>query len=107
MSRTGNFRAANFAMLGYNHIAINGQKGYHGVAIVSRHPFAGESRRDFCAKGDSRHIAVTLAGKAAGLEIHNFYVPAGGDEPDPDDQRQVRAQARLRRRDDRMVRGRT
>ena len=69
--------------LGYNHIALNGQKGYHGVAIVSRHPFAEESRRDFCAKGDSPHLAVTLAGKAAGLEIHNFYVPAGGDEPDP------------------------
>jgi len=80
----GQFPSGEFRDLGYNHIALNGQKGYHGVAIVSRHPFAEESRRDFCAKGDSRHLAVTLAGKAAGLEIHNFYVPAGGDEPDPD-----------------------
>jgi exodeoxyribonuclease-3 len=80
----GQFPAGEFQRLGYSHIAINGQKGYHGVAIVSRHPFDGESRRDFCAKGDSRHIAVTLAGKAAGLELHNFYVPAGGDEPDPE-----------------------
>ena len=27
---------------------------------------------------------MTLAGDAAGLDIHNFYVPAGGDEPDPE-----------------------
>ena len=26
---------------------------------------------------------MTLGGEAAGLEMHNFYVPAGGDEPDP------------------------
>ena len=26
---------------------------------------------------------VTLGGEAAGLDVHNFYVPAGGDEPDP------------------------
>ena len=80
----GQFPHGEFVKLGYKHIAINGQKGYHGVAIVSRHPFADETRREFCAKGDSRHIAVTLAGKAAGVKIHNFYVPAGGDEPDPE-----------------------
>lgn len=78
------FPLGEFQRLGYSHIAINGQKGYHGVAIVSRHRFGAESRRDFCAKGDSRHIAVTLADGAAGLEVHNFYVPAGGDEPDPE-----------------------
>jgi exodeoxyribonuclease-3 len=80
----GQFPFGEFHKLGYPHVAINGQKGYHGVAIASRHAFAGESRRDFCGKGDSRHIAVTLAGEAAGLELHNFYVPAGGDEPDPE-----------------------
>ena len=31
-------RRGEFHRLGYPHIAINGQKGYHGVAIVSRHP---------------------------------------------------------------------
>jgi len=80
----GQFPSAEFQKLGYPYIAINGQKGYHGVAIVSRHPFAAQSRRDFCVKGDSRHIAVTLADAAAGLDVHNFYVPAGGDEPDPE-----------------------
>jgi len=73
---------AEFHKLGYPHIAINGQKGYHGVAIVSKQPIAAVNPRDFCAKGDSRHLHATLGGEAAGLEIHNFYVPAGGDEPD-------------------------
>ena len=94
----GNFPFGAFRDAGYPHIAINGQKGYHGVAIVSRIPFATFSKRDFCAKGDARHLHVVLGGEAAGLELHNFYVPAGGDEPDPEINRQVRAQARLRRR---------
>jgi exodeoxyribonuclease-3 len=74
------FPAEGFAKLGYVHQAINGQKGYHGVAVLSRLPFAKSAARDFCAKGDSRHMCVTLEN---GIELHNFYVPAGGDIPDP------------------------
>ena len=66
--------------LGYEHTAINGQKGYHGVAILSRLPFARTDAREFCQKGDARHMSVVLPG---GIELHNFYVPAGGDIPDP------------------------
>ncbi len=80
------FPRKRFARLGYTHIALNGQKGYHGVAIVSRVPFDSVDARDFCSKTDCRHIAVTF-GEKAGLRdpatVHNFYVPAGGDEPDP------------------------
>jgi exodeoxyribonuclease-3 len=72
--------------LGYEHIALNGQKGYHGVAVLSRVPFERFDIQNFCGKSDCRHIAVTL-GERAGLSdpitLHNFYVPAGGDEPDP------------------------
>ena len=72
-----------FREMGYQHHAINGQKGYHGVAILSRYAFEDIERREFCAQGDARHIAVTLTdGPARGLRIHDFYVPAGGDEPD-------------------------
>ncbi|WP_306251478.1 exodeoxyribonuclease III [Parvularcula sp. IMCC14364] len=67
--------------LGYEHIAVHGQPGYHGVAIISRHPFTAEQAHQFCGKDDTRHISVRLKG---GLEIHNFYVPAGGDVPDPE-----------------------
>ena len=79
-----NFPYGAFRDAGYPHIAINGQKGYHGVAVVSRIPLATFSKRDFCAKGDARHLHVVLGGEANGLELHNFYVPAGGDEPDPE-----------------------
>jgi exodeoxyribonuclease-3 len=65
---------------GYVHQAVSGQKGYHGVAIVSRVPLKDIERRGFCGKNDARHVAASLPG---GLRIHNFYVPAGGDEPDP------------------------
>ncbi len=79
-----NFPLGAFRDAGYLHIAISGQKGYHGVAVVSRIPFAASSVRDFCSKGDARHLTVALDGVAKGLELHNFYVPAGGDEPDPE-----------------------
>lgn len=73
-----------FHALGYEHIAISGQKGYHGVATVARRPITAIDRRRFCDVPDCRHISVrTMAGGKA-LTLHNFYVPAGGDEPDPE-----------------------
>ncbi len=79
----GSFPTSAFAKLGYEHVAINGQKGYHGVAIVSRRPFLSVDRREFCEKGDARHVAATIDTAAGPLTVHDFYVPAGGDEPDP------------------------
>lgn len=75
------FPARRFRDLGYVHQAIHGQKGYHGVAILSRLPFTRTETHKLCDKEDCRHIAVWLQG---GLEVHNFYVPAGGDIPDPE-----------------------
>ena len=69
-----------FEKAGYGHIALNGQKAYHGVATVARVPLEDPEPIQFCGMGDTRHIAVTLPG---GARLHNFYVPAGGDEPDP------------------------
>src|SRR4249919_1027862 len=81
------FPMKRFKRLGYEHAAINGQKGYHGVAVVSRVPFERIDVQNFCGKIDCRHISVVL-GERAGLKdevtLHNFYVPAGGDEPDPE-----------------------
>jgi exodeoxyribonuclease III len=84
--RDSEFPLAAFHKLGYPYAALNGQKGYHGVAIASKLPLTIIDRRSFCEKGDARHIAVTLTpGDAHGraIALHNFYVPAGGDEPDP------------------------
>ncbi|TNE59764.1 MAG: exodeoxyribonuclease III [Alphaproteobacteria bacterium] len=74
------FPRSAFEEMGYPHLAINGQKGYHGVAIVSRLPFEKSTQREFCEKGDTRHICAHLPG---GIELHNYYIPAGGDIPDP------------------------
>jgi exodeoxyribonuclease-3 len=80
------FPMKRFKRLGYEHAAISGQKGYHGVAILSRLPLDSTLTREFCKKADCRHISVAL-GEKAGLKdpvtLHNFYVPAGGDIPDP------------------------
>src|ERR1044072_7305287 len=54
------FPLKRFRRLGYEHIALNGQKGYHGVVVVSRLPFETTSRQDFCGKSDCRHVWVTL-----------------------------------------------
>jgi exodeoxyribonuclease-3 len=74
------FPAEAIRKLGYVHQAIHGQKAYHGVAILSRLPFQKTGSQDFCREGHARHMSVTFDN---GLELHNFYVPAGGDIPDP------------------------
>ena len=72
------------AALGYPHVARRGMKSYNGVAILSRHPLTlHEGTPDWCERGDCRHLQVTVHGPGAPLELHDFYVPAGGDVPDP------------------------
>src|SRR6201986_625440 len=81
------FPKKRFKRLGYEHIALNGQKGYHGVVVISRLPFESPTVNNFCGKTDCRHVSAVF-GERAGLRdpvtVHNFYVPAGGDVPDPD-----------------------
>ncbi len=80
------FPLKRFRRLGYEHFALNGQKGYHGVAVISRLPFETTDVRAFCDKIDSRHLSVVFGDKAQlakPLVLHNLYVPAGGDIPDP------------------------
>ncbi|WP_298841418.1 exodeoxyribonuclease III [uncultured Roseobacter sp.] len=68
-----------FAAAGYAHYVARGQKGYNGVAILSKLPIREAGSMDFAALGHARHIAGELEN---GVTIHNFYVPAGGDKPD-------------------------
>jgi exodeoxyribonuclease-3 len=69
----------NFAALGYNHMVARGQKGYNGVAILSKHLLKDTGHRNFCKKGDARHVSAQLPN---GVTVQNFYVPAGGDVAD-------------------------
>ena len=71
-----------FDALGYTHRAIHGQKGYHGVATVSRIPLREFSRHDWQDNGEARHVGVELLGPGQGMILENVYVPAGGDIPD-------------------------
>jgi len=73
-----------FAKAGYEHHAVHGQKGYHGVAIVSKRPLADISSRVFCEIDDSRHVSARVDFDAGPLTVHSIYIPAGGDTPDPE-----------------------
>lgn len=83
--RDEQFPSADLRKLGYAHQAVYGFKGYHGVAILARHPFSSSERHHFCGKQDGRALTIAFDnGPLSGIEIANFYVPAGGDIPDPD-----------------------
>jgi exodeoxyribonuclease-3 len=69
-----------FVQMGLPHLALNGQRGgHHGVAIASRYPIETVKAPDLCREGHAR----VIAGRVGGVEIHNIYLPAGGDKPDP------------------------
>jgi exodeoxyribonuclease-3 len=68
-----------FRSIGYRHFHVVGQRAYHGVAFVSKvklEPVA----LDLCPQGHARAGAVRIDG----VELHNIYVPAGADVPDPE-----------------------
>ena len=73
------FPLDQFRALGYTHMIARGQKGYNGVAILSKLPIRDAGGEDFAQLGHARHVAGQLEN---GVTIHNFYVPAGGDIPD-------------------------
>lgn len=68
-----------FKDAGYDHIHINGMKGYNGVAIISRIPFETPEIHARTGQEDCRHIAAQFEK----FKLHNLYIPAGGYEPDP------------------------
>jgi exodeoxyribonuclease-3 len=70
-----------FVDAGLPHMVINGQKGWHGVAIASRLPIEAAKPLSVCREGHARCVSARIAG----VEIHNLYIPAGGDIPDRDE----------------------
>lgn len=65
---------------GYEHAHFHGMKSYNGLAIISKHPFEETNIHHRVGREDCRHIAA----KFKNFELHNLYIPAGGDEPDPE-----------------------
>src|SRR3978361_683613 len=71
-----------FEALGYTHRAVHGQKGYHGVATVSRIPLREFSRNDWQDNVEAGHAGCELLWAGQGLLVETVYVPAGGDVAD-------------------------
>ncbi len=76
--REGEFPRQAFIDMGLPHLKIAGQKGWHGVAIASRLPIEDAPGLDVCREGHARCVS----GRIGGVEVANFYIPAGGDTPD-------------------------
>ncbi len=76
------FPYAPFRELGYEHIEVAGQKGYHGAATISRLPLTRMDTK-FCPLGHARHVSTKVKTGDTSIEFHNFYIPAGGDVADP------------------------
>jgi exodeoxyribonuclease-3 len=74
------FPAQAIAKLGYAHQHFQGDKGYNGVAILSRLPLLRPGRKLWAGREDSRHVEAVIGDD---IELHCVYVPAGGDIPDP------------------------
>lgn len=72
------FPRETFEVEGYKHIHIHGMKSYNGVCILSRAPFKKTDIHHRVGKEDCRHISASFKN----FDLHNLYIPAGGDEPD-------------------------
>jgi exodeoxyribonuclease-3 len=75
---TDQFPRQAFIDMGLPHLNVQGQKGWHGVATASRLPIEGIPTLDVCREGHARCASVVVAG----VEMQNFYIPAGGDVAD-------------------------
>ena len=73
------FPSEDFKKIGMKYQYFRGEKSYNGVAILSKIEFYDNNFINWCKKNDTRHVSVKFKND---IELHNFYVPAGGDEPD-------------------------
>lgn len=72
------FPAAEIEALGYN-VAVHGQKGFNGVALLSRMPIE-DVRRGLPGEpdaGQSRYIEALVSGGSGVVRIAGLYLPNG------------------------------
>lgn len=70
--------------LGFDFVEFDGEKSYNGVAILSKIPLTKIEKIDVENYGQKRHLKACFQTKIGEIELHNFYVPAGGDVADID-----------------------
>lgn len=80
------FPMEGFRALGYQHIEVAGMKAYHGAATISKLPLE-RLPTSFCPLDHARHVSTRVVADASlgdkgDFELHNFYIPAGGDVAD-------------------------
>jgi exodeoxyribonuclease-3 len=69
------------AALGFPYRHYRGEKSYNGVATLSKVPCEALPYALFGGTHCARHLGVRFDN---GIVLHNLYVPAGGDLPDPE-----------------------
>jgi exodeoxyribonuclease III len=78
-STTEAFPADAFEALGYN-VAVHGQKGFNGVAILSKRPFDEVAVRGLPgdeADAHARYIEVVVPRAGSVVRVGNLYLPNG------------------------------
>jgi exodeoxyribonuclease-3 len=68
--------------MGFDFIEFDGEKSYNGVAILSKMPLKNINKIDILNYQQKRHISASINIFNQQVDLHNFYVPAGGDIPD-------------------------
>ncbi len=76
------FPSLELLSMGYQYLEFSGEKSYNGVAILSKIPLSNIAKIDVVDYGHKRHISAQINSNIGLIEIHNFYIPAGGDLPD-------------------------
>ena len=68
--------------LGYNFVEFDGEKSYNGVAVLSKYPISTHNKIDILNYQQKRHLFTKITTPIGAINLHNFYVPAGGDIAD-------------------------
>ena len=76
------FPLTDVRSLGFDFVEFDGEKSYNGVAILSKYPINKIEKIDILNYGHKRHIFAQIKTPLGEINLHNFYVPAGGDIPD-------------------------
>ena len=94
-----NFPVEAIGDLGYN-LAVHGQKGFNGVAILSKRPIEDVSRGLPGDDGDSqaRWIEATIPGDRGVVRVCGLYLPNGNPAPGPKYDYKLAWMARLEER---------
>ncbi len=100
------FPAEHFSDLGYS-VEVHGQKGFNGVALLSRLPLEDVTRglpggagagRDGADDVEARYIEATVIGDSRPVRVCGLYLPNGNPAPGEKYDYKLRWMARLRDR---------